>query len=66
MRLLQNENLMLDNGRVVDCDAHLDSLFAVKHVRSLVNFVYFLKKGYPVSPSSPVSFSEIFLPLNLY
>ena len=52
---------MLDNGRVVDYDTHLNSLFAVRHVHSFVNFAYFLEKGYPVSPSSLVSFSEIFL-----
>ena len=57
---------MLDNGRVVDYNVHLDSLFSVKYVRSLVNLAYFLEKGYPVSPSSLASFSEIFLPLNLY
>ena len=67
---------MVDNGRVVDYEAHLESLFAptlkilvsqfaLKYVRFLVNFAYFVQKGYHVSPSYLVSFSEFFL-LNLH
>ena len=68
---------MVDNERVVDYEALLDSLFApsskilvsqfaLKYVSSLVNFALFLEKGYAISPSSLVSFYENFLSLNLY